>query len=397
MKILILTNKVPFPATDGSSIAMGSIAKALLHVQAEVHMLSLNTRKHFKQPKAIKTALPEGLTFDAVEANTNITPLNTFLNLLGNKAFHLSRFYQKDFAQKLIKTLEQQEFNWIQLDGLPMLVYLDLIRQHSTAKVSLRAHNVEHRIWEQHVLNEQNPLKKHYLQLQVKRLKQVELKALDQIDALIPITAVDQKHFEELGYTGPSQLIPCGIETTDYTLPQNNAPQYDIAYLASMDWMPNLSGVDWFINKVYPLLKEAKPNIRIALAGYEMPQRLLDKSDDNLHIEGAVENKYHFLANAHLCMVPLLAGSGMRIKVLEYLAMGKCIVSTAIGAEGIKVQHGEHMLLADTPKDFSQQLLWALDHPAQAETIGEKARTFAHANFDNAALGTQLLHFYQHT
>jgi glycosyltransferase involved in cell wall biosynthesis len=375
---------------------MASIAKALLLAGAEVHMLSLNTRKHFKKHQDIQGALPPGLHFSAVEVNTNITPANTFLNLLSGSAFHLSRFYKEQAAKKLREILAKQDFDWIQLDGLPMVVYLDLLRKCSKAHISLRAHNVEHRIWEQQLKNEHHLLRKQYLKLQVSRLKKEELAALKQLDALIPITAVDQNLFTKFGYSGPSIVIPCGIDAAQYT-PSTPATEAacDVAYLASMDWTPNVTGVNWFIEEVYPLLIAAKPDIKVCLAGYEMPDYLLKKGNNNLHIQGAVDDKTQFLQSARVCMVPLLAGSGMRIKVLEYLALGKCVVSTAIGAEGIEVQPGEHILIGDTAKDFAQHILWALDQPKAAMDMGAKAQHFIRETFTNAALGEKLYQFYQ--
>ncbi len=394
MKILLLSNKVPFPPTDGSSIAMASMAKALQQAGARVHMLSLNTHKHHKTPSEIEASIPEGLHFDHVTANTNITPKNTFSNLFSKEAFHVSRFYQNTFAKRLRKELEEHAFDWIQIDGLPMAVYLPLLRE-TEAKISLRAHNVEHRIWEQQLKKEKNPLKKKYLQLQVKRLKTFELYVLKKIDALVPITNKDLTHFRHLGFSGPALHIPCGIEAKDYPQNSTTSPAYDVAYLASMDWLPNLSGLEWFIEEVWPLIAEKQPDMKIHLAGYGMPKRLRERSTAQLKIEGAVKDKAHFLADARLCMVPLLAGSGMRIKVLEYMVMGKCIISTSIGAEGIPVTHGENILLADDPQAFAEQIDWALTNPEKRNEIARAARYFAHEQFDNQTLGKRLLAFYK--
>jgi glycosyltransferase involved in cell wall biosynthesis len=396
LKILVLSNKVPYPANDGSSIAIASSIKMLLHQKAEVHLLSLNTQKHFKSAPEINTEKPEGLHFHTLEVNTDIGLLNTSLNLISSKAFHVSRFKVKSFEQLLLEYLKKHRFDCIQIEGLSMMVYLPLLRKNSEAKISLRAHNVEHLIWERHLENEDNLLKKEYLKIQTARLKKFELESLKQIDALIPITEEDFSLFQALGYTGAGLITPCGIEPDEFKPSEEHETEtYDAVSLSSMDWMPNVQGAEWFINEVWPIIYKLRPNTSICIAGRDMPEHLLAKKTESLDIQGYVSDMKGFISNAKVCLIPLLAGSGMRIKVLENLAMGKCMVSTTIGAEGFRLTDESEILLADTPETFAQKLIEILDDADKRTEIGINAQNYAFEHFSNAQLGAQLIEFYQ--
>lgn len=394
MKILLLSNKVPYPAKDGSSIAMQSMVNGLLGNNAEVSLLSINTLKHFRNDDEIKKNLPTGLDAHWVTCNTNITLFGAFSNLFSNKPFHVSRFWQKDYLDVLKQILQQNTFDVIQLEGLAMAVYLPIIRQLSQAKVSLRAHNVEYQIWERTLTNQSKPLRKAYLKLQIDRLRQFEYDTLEQIDALITITENDFETFSKVGYAKPHMTIPCGIEPSEYQNQQSEL-KFDIAYLASFDWEPNLQGLNWFLDEVWPLIRQQDAKLTLALAGRNMPQRLLDLAPNNVKILGEVDNMNDFISSAKINMVPLLAGSGMRIKIIENMALSRPMVSTTIGAEGIAIKDGKEILLADTPDDFATAIIHLVNDPTLQKNMGSAARKKVEEYYDNRVLGQQLIHFYQ--
>ncbi len=395
MKVLLLSNKVPYPANDGSSIAIASSVDMLLEHKVETHLLSLNTKKHFKPTPKIEAEKPRDVHFHALEVNTNITPFNAALNLVNGKAFHVSRFLVKEFSRLLEAYLEKHQFNWIQIEGLPMAVYLPLIKQHSSAKISLRAHNVEHQIWERHAANEKNVLKKRYIALQAKRLKTYELEVLQQVNALLTITQEDADSFKALGIKTDSLHLPCGINPAKYERQESHESEtFDAVSLSSMDWLPNVQGAEWFIDKVWPLITEIRPQTTICLAGRDMPKHLLQKSSENLKIKGMVTNMNTFVTNAKICLVPLLAGSGMRIKVLENLALGKCIVATSVGAEGFPLTDDVEIKLADDPQHFAKAVCNLLDDADARDEMGTNAQSFAFEHFSNRNLGNKLLQFY---
>lgn len=393
MKVLLLCNKVPYPANDGSSIAMRSMVEGLLKNEAEVKVMALNTLKHFRSSESIEAQRPDRLDLTAFKANTNINLKNLIANLFTGEPFHVSRFYQEHFAASLMRMLKNETFDIVQLDGLSMAVYLPLIRDNSDAKVILRAHNIEYRIWDRHQRFEKNPLRKLYLNLQVERLKEFEHKIFEEVDGILFITADDQTVYQQEIGENSHTAIPCGLNIEEYPLKKNEG-ETDLTYLASFDWLPNQQGVEWFVEIVWPLIKEKRPQTTFSLGGRFMPKSFKEFEKHGIKLIPEVENHREFIQGGKLAIVPLLAGSGMRIKIIENMALSMPMVSTSVGAEGIYYDDGEELIVADTAEDFAREILDLLSDSVARKRLGKKARARAEQSYLNQTLGKRTLDFY---
>lgn len=395
MKVLVLTNKVPYPANDGSSIAMASIIDGLIKNKAEVSVLSINTKKHFKSDADTAQELPQEIQLYKVYHNTSVKPGSALVNLLTGEAYHVSRFYIRAYAKKLTQLLRENTFDIIQLEGLTMAVYLKEIRKHSQAKVVLRAHNVEHKIWQRHLKNESKGLKAEYLKIQTRRLANFEKKALNQVDGILPITEEDAGILKSLtSSTIPMLSLPCGIDVLNKKPCLHEGHTVDLAYLASFDWMPNVQGVEWFMNKVWPIVQKLRPETTFKLGGRHMPPLFKNYEHKGVQLHSDVNSMKEFICAGRLIIVPLLAGSGMRIKVIENMALGKCQVSTSIGAEGVKINPGTNILLADEPEEFARHIVNMLKDDVQRKYIQKEARKTIEEHYSNQNLGAKLCSFY---
>lgn len=382
---------MPYPARDGSTIAIKSMVNGLLENNAEVHLLATNTLKHHKSEEAISTHKPQDLQLFYKTVNTNITLSGVIKNLLSAEAFHVSRFKDQQLEQELILLLTQNQYDVVQIEGISMAVYFDTIKKHSNAKITLRAHNAEFQIWERHLQNEKNPLKKWYLSLQNKRLKNFELNICRKVNAIISITEEDKETFKQHEVQTPIFTLPCGM---DAPLPVNVEKSADITYLASFDWMPNQQGLTWFLQEVYPILCAKKSDIKIKIGGKAQPNSWIEKYP-NITFLDWVDDASEFMMSGKVAMVPLLAGSGMRIKILDNMALGMPMVSTKIGAEGVLLQNRKSILLADSPADFAKCILELLDNEALRQQIGSNALQALKDHYQNKTLGANLLNFYR--
>jgi len=395
LKLLLLTNKIPYPANDGSSIAMASMVEAYRLNQVELSLLSLNTRKHFRSPELIKASVPKGLRLEVIPANTDITLTRTLSNLLNGSPFHVSRFYIKKYAQRLEVLLQTEQFDVVQLDGLSMGVYLPIIRNYSKAKVVYRAHNLEYEIWNRHAATLANPLKKKYLKLQVNRLKRFERRILLESDAVLAITDQDKQKFKNEVQGQQYHTTPCGVSLKEKPLPAKAGKKFDLVYLASFDWEPNVAGALWFIEEVWPLILKQRPGTTFHLGGRNIPPQLMKHKGGNLEITENVASMRDFISEGRLVIIPLLAGSGMRIKILENMALGCCQLSTTIGAEGIKLQDGKDIHLADDPKDFAAKAIELINDKETRKATGKNARKTAEEFYSNRAIGQETVQFLE--
>ena len=218
MKILQVCKKFPFPIRDGESIAITNLAKSLKVQGSEVHLLAMNTSRHFYQIKEDK--LPAELDFynsvKTVFVDNRIKIFGALRNLFSEESYHIERFISLDFSQELTTILSQDDFDVVQLETPYLAPYLSVIRKNSNALVVMRSHNVEYEIWERISKNTLPGPKRWYLKLLTKKLKRFEIKQLSQYDILAAITRRDLDKYRALGFSGEGTVIPVGFDPQDY-------------------------------------------------------------------------------------------------------------------------------------------------------------------------------------
>ena len=391
MKILLLCNKLPYPTNDGSSIAIARMIEGFVETGAEVTALCLNTIKHRKDPERIPADIKKNVRFEVVEVDTNPTRRKAFANLFQKLPFHVSRFFQPEVAEKLVDLLQNTTFDIVQLEGIFMMPYLRLIRENSTAKIVLRTHNVEHQIWER-AIPAAKPVLRAFLKNQTKKLKRYEHWCAKEVDAVVAISENDARYFKV--FNEKIITIPCGIAQVSEADQINHRAFF---HLGAMDWLPNQQGVNWLLEKVWPLVIEKDPSLELHLAGRAMSDDLKNKNVQGVKVHGEVEDAQAFRQKHGIMLVPLLAGSGIRIKIIEGLAEGLPIISTKIGAEGIPGTHNEDILLCQSEEEFAESMLFLANNPEKCHAIGKNAALLATENFMNKNLANRLLAFLNGT
>ena len=394
MRILQICHRIPYPAVDGGNIAMMNMALALLEAGHEVHQFALNTTKHFIDPSCLPDDLREKLHFTSVKIDTTIRRSGAFRNLFTNESYNVVRFYNDEVERSLEKTLHANTFDIVQLETLFTTPYINCIRKNSGAKIVLRAHNVEHIIWDRLADKERNIIRKRYLRMLASRLRKYELETLKLIDALVPITPVDENIFRKFHFKRPVLTTPMSIDIKEYLFDNKKTAAMNLFHLGSMDWMPNHEGVSWFLENCWTEIHRQHPQLNLYLAGRNFPQEIMDRNFPNTFCEGRIEDAQTYMSDKQIMIVPLLSGSGMRVKIVQGMALGKTIISTTIGAEGIPAEHGKNILIADTPQDFINVVGKCIDNEEWTRSIGNKARKFAIDHYSNASVGHQLGLFY---
>lgn len=394
MRILQISNKAPYPANDGSSIAICNLAEGLADTGAELHLLSINTKKHFKPDEKVPIEFKSKTHYRSVYKDTNTTVLGALLNLFSKQSYFVSRFNFKEFENVLIQKLKSQAFDVIQLEGVFMASYIPLIRKHSKAKIVLRSHNVEHQIWERHLKQEKNPIKKFYLSLQNKRLKQFELNSFNLVDAIITITNDDKKNIAQISSNKNIHTCLTGLDLSAYKPVLNPEKHNTLFHFASMDWMPNIEAVDWLMNEVWPKVISKQKNAQLVLAGRGMPERFKKLACENVEIIENIDSSEKFYNTYDIMLVPLWSGSGLRIKLVEGLAYGKAIVTTSIGAEGIPYKNNSDLIIADEANSFAESIIRLLQNTDVKQSLQLHARKLAELHFDYRKLAADLILYY---
>lgn len=394
MNILQLCSKVPFPPKDGGSIAMDILTQGLIKAGNKVDVLAINTSKHFTDINNVDENYKKLTNYQLVFIDTEVKPLDAFLNLFTSTSYNVVRFYSKAFEAVLIECLQKNVYDIIQLETLWVAPYLPTIRKYSKAKVVLRSQNIEFMIWERLAVDTKNPLKKWYLKLLAKRLKTYEYKVLNSFDAILTITEIDSNNYKKMGCTIPIYHVPFGIDLENYKMDQSELVKPSVFHIGAMDWRPNADGINWFLKSIWLKVIEQNKTTKLFLAGRNMPDWLMNFKMENVVIEGEVANSHQFINSKSIMIVPLNSGGGMRVKIIEGMAFGKTIISTAIGAEGIDYTNNTDLIIANTEQEFVDAILKCINNQDFADLLGENARKLAETKYDNQLICNKLTDFY---
>lgn len=393
MKVLQLCNKPPLPALDGGCIAMNNITSGFLNNGIDVKVLSIATDKHPFEKKQIDQNYLKNTKFEAIYVDTRLNIVDAFSSLITSDSYNVNRFFSPDFDRVLKRVLEESNYDIVHLESLFMTPYIDSIRKNSTAKIILRSHNLEYIIWERLASSSKNKAKKIYLNYLAKKLKEYEFNVLNDIDGLASISKDDTKRFKKINVDIPKVTIPFGIDLQNYTL--QKATKNELFHIGAMNWNPNIDGILWFLEEIWPSVIKDDPKLKIHLAGRDTPMWLKEKENENLKVHGEVPSAAEFMNDYSMMLVPLLSAGGMRVKIIEGMARGKCIITTKIGAEGIDYSSGKNIVIADSPAEFKKEINELVNNPDKIKTIGEEARRLVEKKYDNNQITENLISFYE--
>ncbi len=396
MNILQLTNKIPYPPKDGGAIATLSMSTGFANLGHSVTILAMNTSKHYFDTRNIPKSIKEKINICDVKVNTNIKIIPAIKNLLfSDIPYNAERFLSTKYSEQLSCILKSNNFDIIQLEGLYLALYIDIIRKHSNGLIVLRAHNIEHEIWERVATQQKSLIKKLYYKEIAKRIKKLKKDVINKYDVLVPITQRDYEKFTLFGNKKPAYTIPAGIDS-EKLIPEPEKTIFpSLFYIGTLDWIPNQEGLTWFIKNVWNHINNLYPQLKFYIAGRNAPAWLNKHfKSRNVYFLGEVDDAYEFINKYSIMVVPLFSGSGMRIKIIEGMAFGKTIITTPIGAEGIPATNGDNIIIESTPEGFITQIDKLVKNKEIVDKIGGNAIKFVKKKFDNTVISATLIDFY---
>jgi glycosyltransferase involved in cell wall biosynthesis len=415
MHVLQVCPRVPYPPHDGGAIGIYEIIRGVSEAGHRVTVLAVNTPKHH-QPATALDHLGPNVHLITVDVDTRLSPWKALRNLMGSGEwgfesipYNVERFISLAFANKLAELLRNERFDVVHFDGTFVAWYARWLAAEGAAgrlpawpnqpPLVLRAHNVEYIIWQRLAESERNPLKRWYLGHLAKRLRAFEGWMLPGFDAVAAITEEDVVRLRTLNdsLTGPMAIIPAPANMSRFRPDPSRRPKpRSLFILGSLDWLPNLEGVSWFLREVWPQAHRELPELELHLAGVNPPAYLTSRppGQDNVYVHGFVESAPDFMQAYELMLVPLMSGGGMRVKIVEGMALGKAILSTSIGAEGIAARDGEDMLLRDGPTAWLQALRDYYHGQLPLAAIGQAAAYMAQARYSTEAVAEGFVALY---
>ena len=394
MKILQLCKKIPYPLRDGESIAIHFLSKGLVAQGCEVHLLAFNTQKHFAEYEETPSELSHYSSITKISLDTSVKPLAAFLNLFSSQSYNIQRFIDSRFSAALSAKLKNEEFDLVQLETLYMAPYISELRKFFQLKVVMRSHNLEGEIWRNLSVQTANPLKKFYFKLCSDRLNNYELEIQDHYDSLLPISSIDEQKYLKKDYTNPALVTPIGLDMEDYKFSMGGSSIRRLGYIGSLDWKPNIEGVEWFLDKVWNTVTRDKVNLEFHLAGRNPGQLFKNVASPGFKMHGEVGDAISFIESLDVMVVPLFSGSGMRVKIIESMALGTIVLSTAKGFEGIPVEHGKHCFIFETIEELIEAIEFCLSDSEKLSRIRQSARLLVEEIFEYENIAKRVVEHY---
>ena len=399
-RILHLTPQLPYPPQQGTSLRNYHLLRAL----AERHEVTLLSFAEGDRPVDVARLSELARVLPPVPVPPRTTGQRLRQLLTTGAPDMALRLRSEAFAAALREALSETPFDAVQIEGIELAWTIDTIRVvDNPPRIVLDCHNAETELQRRTLRGDRaRPARwpaAVYSAIQVSRLARFEREALTAADAVIAVSEGDRRQLAALlEGERPIAVIPNVIEVDAYRW-EGPAPvdcRFDLVFTGKMDYRPNVDGVLWFAETIWPLVRRQRPATTWAIVG-QRPHPRLDalRGQPGITLTGRVEHVQPYLAGAGVYVLPLRIGSGTRLKLIESLAAGCAVVATTIGAEGFDLHSGREAVLADTPEAFAAAVLALLDDPARRAAMGARAQAFA-AQYDWRRVAPLLDAVYDH-
>jgi polysaccharide biosynthesis protein PslH len=310
----------------------------------------------------------------------NLPEPKSFAELLGyvsriasSEPYGIAKFCRPEVRRRLRDLLQRESYDVIVCD---FVFAASVMPWDLPIPKVLFTHNVEATIWRRHYEVAGNPLWKAISWLEWRKMEAAEQRYLRRADHVLTVSETDRDTFAKVIHPDKLSVIPTGVDV-DYFQPASveEVPN-SLVFTGSMDWLPNEDAIFYFVEKMLPLIAQRCPDVSLEVVGRKPSRKLqaLAETQKNIRLTGWVEDIRPYVARGSICIVPLRIGGGTRLKIFEAMAMGKAIVSTSVGAEGLPVRSGENILLADTPQGFADCVISLLRDAGERKRLGDAAR-----------------------
>ncbi len=301
--------------------------------------------------------------------------LGAAMNLASSLPYALWKYQSPGLAMRIREMDAAGEFDLLVCDFLTPALWFDEKRGR-TPRVIFQ-HNVEALIWKRMAENEKRPGVRQYLASQRARMERWEKELCSRFDGVITVSPEDSRiSVERYGLTNVLGDVPAGVDAEFFaSVRSSKAAEPVIGFLGSMDWLPNIEGIRWFVEQSLAAVRKVLPGVKLLIIGRNPPEALkrLAQADPLIEFTGTVEDVRPHVARCRIMIVPLLSGGGTRIKLLEIMAAGRAVVSTTVGAEGLGLEHERHLILADTSQTFAEGVLRLLQDEQAAHAMSGRA------------------------
>ncbi len=394
LSVLVLDEEVPFPLNSGKRIRTWNLLRYLVRE----HDITFLCYGKLDSPGAVEL----GKLGIRVVPVTELSPSNSssfyagaLANLFSIWPYSVSRHHTRRFLQTLRRLLATNRYDLVHCEWTP---YASYAVAAGDLPVLVMAHNIEATVWRRRAEHASSAWERVYMGMQAAKMARFERRCFARATLVATVTAEEQRTAGSWGARATA-LVSNGVDT-DFLTPMPEATEPNsLLFLGSLDWQPNRDALLYFLREILPQIQSENPAATLRIVGRQPAAKLRELVAGQRGVEwvGEVPDIRPHFARASVVVVPLRIGGGSRIKILESMSMGKAVVTTAIGAEGLEVVSGQHCLIADTPKDFAHCVTGLLRSPERAAELGENGRKLVVERYDWSRMAQELGRAWQKT
>jgi polysaccharide biosynthesis protein PslH len=381
MKILWVKAGKLLPVDAGGKIRSYNILRQLQKHHEVVLLTHYGGPRDFCYESEIQKQFPGATPIwtAAPDSNTLARSLHYLYCLPSRAPFAVRKFTDKGARKKIEELFEKKQFDRIVCDFLSASLTFPARRWGQTV---LFQHNVETRLWERMAAKEQKWLKKRLYLLEAAKMKRYERSSIAKFQHVIAVSEPDRAYMSQFMPAERISIVPTGVDLKQYRgSTDGQAAQPLVVFTGTMDFEPNVDGVEYFCREIWPRVLKAVPNARFRIVGKKPVAAIRRLTSPQIEVTGTVDSIVEHLQQAWVLVVPLRMGGGTRLKIYEGMAVGRAVISTSIGAEGLDVRHGKDIILADDCERFAGAVITLLNEPELRKRY-ERAAVELVARFD---------------
>jgi sugar transferase (PEP-CTERM/EpsH1 system associated) len=400
MRILWLKTDLLLPLDKGGKLRTWHLMRHL----AKRHEITYLAFAEPGQPQSDIDGMKEVAA--RVETVTRSDPAKGTWRFYADAAMHVvdplpyavGKYRSAEFRRRFDALVREIDFDLIVCDFLFPAVNLP---SRLPCPAVMFTHNVESEIWRRHAETKAGAVSKQLYGAQYRRMLRYEGNALRRFDGVLAVSDADRETFDRIypdAIRRPVHVVPTGVDTEYFepsgslSIPNPKSPiPSSLIFTGSMDWLPNEDAMLFFCRDILPLIRAQEPDVQLTIVGRAPTPAVKQLAEQaGVHVTGRVDDVRPYMREAAVYIVPLRIGGGTRLKIFEAMAMGKAVVSTTVGAEGLPVNHGEHVLLADEPVAFTRAVVGLLRDVSRRHQLESAARALVVEKYDWSAVAGEL-------
>ena len=382
LKVLAIDEEVPWPPNSGKRLRTYNLFKRL----AGRHDITWVCRRLEGVDFDARGFLDLGIRVEVVSHPVSRKAGFRFhaallANLFSPYPYVVASHRSNRMSRRIDEILRSQPFDLIHCEWTPYAVNLGPASE-GIPKV-LSAHNVESAIWEKTFRTERSPARKAFFFLQWRKMQRFERVQCPRFERVVAVSEIDKEILSRWIPRGRIDVVANGVDTEYFRPGCFEEEPASIVFVGSLDWRPNVDAVEYFLDSIWPLIRRAVPECVFSVVGRNAGPQLRRRiaGEKSVRLFADVPDVRPYLGRASVCVVPLRIGGGTRLKILEALAMGKCVVSTSAGAEGLNVASGEHLVIADDPVRFSAAVVRLINDGDLRRSFGHRGRLLVESGY----------------